>query len=233
MAAPVMGRPRLWAKRVIAVLWRNFVKNYRLARSANPSWRKCSARSASMRQPGGRAKNRIFGAALQARYAASRPECCPRGAGGVLATRPLHVPLGEFAAPACRVKTHYEAVVIDLLHRAARPRQVPAAAHGYRDVAVDGDRTVTGVIGALLVPGRGAGVLRLAQPRPDHRITAGYRVVVGVVPVQHVCCEQFSDLIAVVTFPGLDVRPKPAVDLRSIHTSHLPTCLVFVPGKTR
>jgi hypothetical protein len=31
MAAPVMGRPRLLAKRVIAVLWRNLVTSYRLA----------------------------------------------------------------------------------------------------------------------------------------------------------------------------------------------------------
>src|SRR5207247_9143040 len=44
-----------------------------------------------------------------------------------LAARPPHVPLGEFAAPARGVEPHHEAVVVDLVHRAARAGQVGAA----------------------------------------------------------------------------------------------------------
>jgi len=138
-----------------------------------------------------------------------------------LATRPPHVPLGELPAPVCGVKPHHEAVVIDLLHRAARPGQIDAASGRHRDVSIDGDGPVLGVVGALLVPGRGAGVLSLTQPRPHHRRAADHRVVMRVVTVLHVFCEQLADLIVVVALPGLDVRLQPAVDSRLVHVFHL------------
>jgi oligopeptide transport system ATP-binding protein len=74
-----------------------------------------------------------------------------------LAARPLHVPLGELPAPALGVERHHEAVVVDLFHRAARSGQIGTASGRHRDVSIHGDGPVRSVIGARLVPARGAG----------------------------------------------------------------------------
>src|SRR5262249_24098174 len=88
-----------------------------------------------------------------------------------------------------------------------------------RDVAVHGDRAVGGIISALLVPGRGASLRLLPQPRPNDRVTALKRVVRRAVSVLHIVGEQVADLTAVVALPGIDICAQPAIDLHLVHNS--------------
>src|SRR5436309_9442804 len=101
----------------------------------------------------------------------------------MLCVRALHEPLGELAASPLGVEPHHVAVVVDLLDGAAGTLEVGARTGGHGDIALDGDRGIRRVVRALLIPSRSALVLALAEPRLNHRIAAGDRLVVGVVAV--------------------------------------------------
>src|SRR5918999_781884 len=136
---------------------------------------------------------------------------------GTLVRGPLHVPLGELAASTLAVEAHHEAVVVDLVDRAARFSAVGTRTdrHGY--VAIDGDGPIGGVVGARLVPRRGVLVLSLAEPRFDDGIAAANGLVVGLVAVLAVLAEQGRDPVPLIGQPCLDVIVEPALDLLVRH----------------
>src|SRR6476469_1927677 len=129
----------------------------------------------------------------------------------------LDEPLGELAAAAVAVETHHEAVVVDLLHRAAGPLEVGARARGHDRVAVNRDQRVGRVVGALGIPRRGIFVLALAEPRLDHGLAATNRLVVRVIAVLDLLREQRHDRVRVVGPPRLDVVVQPASDVPWFH----------------
>src|SRR5581483_2216251 len=138
--------------------------------------------------------------------------------GETLCVRALDVPLGELAAAAVVPEPHHEAVVEDPLHGPAGAREVGARAGGHRDVAVDRDRRVRGLVGALRIARRGIRVVALAEPRLDHGLPAADRLVVRVVPVLDALGEQGGDPLRVVGPPRLDVVVEPASHVSSFHS---------------
>src|SRR6266540_1215093 len=155
--------------------------------------------------------------AARGRSAAAKRDCACGGEHLRVGT--LHEPLGELAAPPLGVESHHVAIVVDLLDRTAWLGVISATPSGHRHVAVDRHGLVGSVVGALLVPGRGAFVLPLAEPRVDDGTSALDGLVIGVVAVRHVVAEERADRLAVVRLPRLDVGGQPAVDAFLVHRS--------------
>src|SRR4051794_33808569 len=121
----------------------------------------------------------------------------------MLCVRPLYEPLGELTAPPLGVEPHHVAIVVDLVDGAAGTLEVGARTGGHGDIAVDDNRGIRRVVRALVIASRSLLVLALPQPRLDHRIAAGDRIVVGVVAVLDVLGEERRDPLAVIGLPGL------------------------------
>src|SRR5215211_3741006 len=151
----------------------------------------------------------------------------------ILGIGPFDEPLGELRAAALAVETHHEAVVVDLLDRAARLGEVGAAAGGDRSVAVDGGRHIRGLVGALRVAAGGALGLVLAQPAADYRLPALEAVVVWVIAVADVLAEQAANLFRVVALPGGDVGLEPPIHVSAVHRAHFIATPVAGAFRTR